>query len=196
MVQQTVDEILIQLCIAIQRDHDVSVDHAQKRGGIGALAAAHVAVVFYGVREQLFDQFLLPGAEGLHGLEGFAFARGEPHGKVEAVEARVAACEVKESAGHCVQGGMDVSSVAGGFLQAVHERVEVLCQQRFQQAALAAEVVVHGRLADPGRVADGLHTHGVVAVQGEQVQGTFEQILTIIHCALVYRTVHKLSRGN
>ena len=190
LVDQALHEGFIQLGIAIQGHHDIGVDHAGEGGRVGALAAAHITVVVDCVGKYIFYEPVLAQTEGLHSLEGFALTRGEPHGQVKAVKARVPAGEAEIRAGHSVQRGGDVALVVGSDCQLLQERVECFLQQAVQQSALAAEVVVQGRFLDAGRITDRLHAHGIVALAGEQVQRALEQILTVIHCGLVYHSVY------
>ena len=148
-MDQALHEGFIQFGISVQGHHDIGIDHAGEGSRIGALTAAHIAVVVDCIVKHLLDEPMLAQTEGLHGFEGLTLARGEPHGKIEAVKARVLAGETEISTGHSVQRSGDIVPVIRGFGQLVQEWVEVFFQQAVQQAALTAEVVVQGRLLMP-----------------------------------------------
>ena len=58
-------------------------------------------------------------------------------------------------------------------------------QHSLEQALLAAEKVVEGRLGDAGLVHNLLHPHGVITVAGKQAQGNGDQVGAIIHAAII-----------
>ena len=181
LVDDSVDHFIIEFSVPVQRERNVRIENAQKRSGIGTLAAFHVAVVFCSVNEQGLHQLLLAVIERCTGLEGVGLRGGEPHRQVEAVQARVLAGKAEISFRQRAQGHGHITLIIGRLLDLRKERVERLCEQGDQQPVLAAKIMVEGGFLDAGRVGDLLHAYGIIAARREQLQGLFFQVLAVIH---------------
>src|SRR5690606_27661327 len=80
-----------------------------------------------------------------------------------------------------VQGKGQIACVDRRLLDGLEQPGQLFRQQRVEQAALAAKIVVQGRFCDACRIDDLLHAHRVIATRGEQLQGAGQDIGAVVH---------------
>ncbi len=114
-------------------------------------------------------------------LELVALRRREPEGEEQPVEVAVLAGKGEVAANDGLERGHEVAVVGGRGYERVPQARRAVVDERVEQAALAAEVVVHRRLGDPGRLHDLLHADGVVAALTPQLQGAAQDDLAVVH---------------
>ncbi len=106
---------------------------------------------------------------------------GAAHGELQFIEEQVAFGEAEGAAQHFGDVLRQIAPVLAGVLQAFDIGGVIFHQQSLHETALAAEIMVEGRLGNARLVADLLYAGGIVPKGGKQDQGVLEDGLAVIH---------------
>jgi hypothetical protein len=192
LVDRAVDKGLVKFGISVQTQRSIGIEDAQESGGIGTLAAFHVAMIGGSAQEHVLQNLLLAQVEAGGNLEGLAVRGSEPHRKLHAVELGVPAGIFEIDIGNRAQGVAHIVLVVGRFFDFIEQRGEILAEQGLQQPVLAAKVIIQCGFFYPGGSGHFLNSHGIKTTPGKQVKGTGKQFFAIVHKS-VYHSVHRMS---
>ena len=150
------------------------IDHPEEEIGVAPALALHVPVILRGIPEKLIQQLPLPFEHRSHNLAWIALLRGLNNAQVPLVKIRMLRRQMKIKTRDLFQPHRNVSVVTGRLFKRFPERIEIRSEKRLQKAALAAEIMIKGRLGNAGCIHDLLDARILVAFAPEQVQRLFQ----------------------
>ncbi len=168
------------------------VEHAEKGGGERVVTAGGFALVALGGEEKRVDRLEMALVMPARDLVSLALRASEPQRQIEPVERRLRPGEIERRPRRGIERG-------GKFAPWSRQRRPQLEQapreQRLQERALVAEMMIERRLGDAHGFADLLHADAVVAEGGEQFQRVVDEARARVgncsgHGSRIYRSVY------